>query len=102
EPELHVGSNEVTRLYAPLLANLSEWHRILQRRSWGLTASAAEQERAAQLRKELAIQGVETNDDPIDDPLISVDRHNSTFIYRESSRLVQLTAVPGVADLQRD
>src|SRR5204863_6144048 len=90
--------------------------------SWGLPMSAQEQQRAAELRRELQVQGVEASDDPANDPLISIDRHNSTFIYRASvgaaasavsggggtakavtpTKLVQLTSIPGLADIEND
>ena len=87
--------------------------------------SAEEQQRAAELRRELQVQGVQADDDPANDPLISIDRHNSTFIYRASdagfslspprgegrgegsvpssqSRLIQLTSLPGLRDIEND
>jgi hypothetical protein len=99
EPVIHAGSNAAAQVFSPLLGNLLELRRYLRRQSWGLPVNESE---IGQVRKELTALGVETVEP---DPLIAVDQHNSSFIYRRrangQTQLIKMVSIPGLGDMDR-
>lgn len=104
EPRFHVGVEAGEQIYAPLLALLTEWHRVVQRYALSLTV---DREAAATIQKQLESYGVQTFDPAFDEPLLALDRHNSSFIYRKHGdggrwKTIRLISVPGIDELRRD
>jgi hypothetical protein len=99
EPVIHVGSNTVQEIFAPLFGNLQELRRCSLLRSWGLPVDSAEYTHAKQELKTLGVVAVEA------DPLLQSDPHNSSFVYRRqvgnASQTVKITAIPSLADIER-
>ena len=103
EPKLHVGVKAGEETFAPLLGGLQELRRYWQQRAWGIPFDTNDVELVAGTLENFAAQGIWTEDR---NPLVAVDRFNSTFQYRRLAgnkwRVVQMTLIPGVADIDRD
>ena len=103
EPRLHVGAQASEELYAPLLGGLQELRRYWQRKSWGLSFDTNEVELVAGTFESFAAKDIMVEDG---DPLLEVDRYNSTFRYRRLAsgkrRVMQVTLIPSVAEIERE
>ncbi len=103
EPQLHPGVKAGEEKYAPLLGGLQELHRYWKRKSWGLPFDTNEVETVAGTFESFAAKGILVEDR---DPLLGVDRFNSTFRYRRLKgnkwQVMQLTLVPGLAEVERE
>ncbi|HEY2952658.1 MAG TPA: hypothetical protein VGK40_08750, partial [Verrucomicrobiae bacterium] len=103
EPVLHVGEKAGDELFSPLLGGLLELRRYWTLRGWGAALAAGDLDQAATVMESLAAKGIWLEDR---DPLIGVDKHNSTFFYRRlvasRPRKVKMTLIPGQQDLERD
>ncbi|MBM3836676.1 MAG: hypothetical protein FJ398_01730 [Verrucomicrobia bacterium] len=103
EPKITAGPEAVERVYAPLLGGLIEIKRHSQRRAWHLPATTNDLARAEAIRQELARGNFGVNQD---DALVGVDRSHSTFLYRKvvngKSRLMKLTVIPSLKDIERE
>ena len=99
-PLIYLGSNAVQVTFQPLLSGLLEFRRHSLRQSWGLPVDQAEFMRARQQLSALGIQPVEP------DPLVEIDPHYSSFIYRRQTdggiQTVKVTSIPSPADIERE
>ncbi|MGO9203690.1 MAG: hypothetical protein ACLQM8_24485 [Limisphaerales bacterium] len=97
EPVIHAGPDAAQSFYNPLFGALVEVRRNRLRQSWGLAGDELELNRAL---RELASRGVRIGDG---DPLVKVDGHNSSFIYRRQAagreQQVQVTRIPSLAEV---
>jgi hypothetical protein len=103
EPVIQVGSDAGAAGYDTLLGALLELRRFRLLDRWGEEPTAAE--RAQRARVLEALRGREVDvDGP--DPLLGVDRHLSSFIYRAKSggqtQRVKVTRITAVDDIARD
>ena len=103
EPVLHVGPKANEELFAPLLGKLLELHRASLRKSLGLPPERDELERIGGIPQAFGANGIGAGDE---DPLLAVDRFNSTFVYRKHVagkwRDVKVTSLPSLADVEQD
>ena len=103
EPVLHVGEKAGDEWFSPLLGGLLELRRFWTLRGWGAALTAGDLDQAAAVMESIAAKGIWLEDR---DPLVGVDKHNSTFFYRRlvagRPRVVKVALIPGPHDLERD
>jgi len=100
EPVIQVGPNAIQETFAPLLGNLLELRRHSRLTSWGLPAEETE---FTQAKERLAASGIQPAEG---DPLVEIDAHNSSFIYRRQlggqAQLIKVTGIPSLTDIDRE
>jgi hypothetical protein len=103
EPTLHVGADAGEKIYAPLLGGMQELHRYWRRQSWGIPFDTHEVDLVAGAFENFAAKDIWVEDR---DPLVGVERFNSTFRYRKSVggkwRVTQMTLIPNRTDIERE
>ncbi|MDB6030458.1 MAG: hypothetical protein JWM16_796, partial [Verrucomicrobiales bacterium] len=98
EPQVNLGPKAMDERFSSLLGTLLEWRRLKIRAELGL---AEEEQAKASLTKYL-----EEHEVDLSEPLVGVDRYNSTFIYHRTIKgqpqTVRVTVIPSVKDIQRE
>ena len=101
EPKIHVGSNALDTVFTRLLSPLLEWDRDCRLRAWGVPRSSDDTLAVANLRQQLLSHEVVALEK--ESPLLGIDRHNSSFIYRKITgghwQTVKVVSIPSMTDI---
>lgn len=103
ESKFHVGAQAGEEHFDWLLGGLQELRRYWQHRTWKLPMDTNEVELIAGIFEDLTAKDIRVDDR---NPLLGVDRHNSSFEYRRyvggKWREVRVTLIPGREEIQRE
>jgi len=102
EPQLEVGPAVAEEKFTAWLARLLELRRFWQQKAWGVAIPGPELDAAADILEWFAAKGIWLEDR---NPLLGVDKFNSSFLYREGgkgkNRVKKVTLLPSMKEVTR-